>query len=56
MISPCLHCLDTVKTENIATLKCENIRIFYEYEVLIEISVLRLTVWHHEAPLSNAKL
>ena len=32
------------------------IRILHECEVLIEKSVPRDTVWHHEAPLSDAKL
>ena len=32
------------------------IRIFYECEVLIEKSVTRVTVWHHEALPSDAKL
>ena len=32
------------------------IRILHELEVLIEKSVPRVTVWHHEAPLSDAKL
>ena len=34
----------------------KNIRIFHEFEVLIEKSVPRVTVWHHEAPPSDAKL
>ena len=33
-----------------------NIRIYHMGEVLIEKSVPRVTVWHHEALLSNAKL
>ena len=32
------------------------IRILHECEVLIEKSVPRVTVWHHEAPPSDAKL
>ena len=32
------------------------IRILHKCEVLIEKSVPRVTVWHHEAPLSDAKL
>ena len=32
------------------------IRIFHECEVLIDKSVLRVTVWHHEALPSDAKL
>ena len=32
------------------------IRILHEYEVLIENSVSRVTVWHHEAAPSDAKL
>ena len=36
--------------------KCGIIKIFHECEVLIEKYVLRVTVWHHEAPPSDAKL
>ena len=32
------------------------IRIFHECEALIEKSVSGVTVWHHEAPPSDAKL
>ena len=32
------------------------IRILHECEVLIEKSVPRVTVWHREAPPSDAKL
>ena len=32
------------------------IRILHECEVLIEKSVPRVTVWHHEAPPCDAKL
>ena len=34
----------------------KNIRILHECEVLIENSVIRVTVWHHEAPPNDAKL
>ena len=34
----------------------ESIRILHECEVLIEKSVPRVTVWHHEALPSDAKL
>ena len=33
----------------------KNIRILHECEELIEKSVPRVTVWHHEAPPSDAK-
>ena len=32
------------------------IRILHECEVLIEKSVPRVTIWHHKAPPSDAKL
>ena len=35
---------------------CETIRILHECEVLIYKSFPRVTVWHHEAPRSGAKL
>ena len=35
---------------------CETIRILHECEVLIEKSVPRVTVWHHEALPGDAKL
>ena len=31
-------------------IQVKTIRILHECEVLIEISVPRVTVWHHEAP------
>ena len=36
--------------------ECHIIRIFHEYEILIEKSVPRVTVWHHKATSSDAKL
>ena len=36
---------------------CQSIiRIFHKCEIQIYKSVPRVTVWHHEAPLSDAKL
>ena len=36
--------------------KSETIRIFHECELLLEKSVPRVAVWHHEALPSDAKL
>ena len=41
---------DTQKKER------KNIRILLECGVLIEKSVPRVTIWHHEAPPRDAKL
>ena len=45
-----------VKEESAWSSKYQNIKILHECEVLIEKSVPRVTVWHHEALLSDAKL
>ena len=43
-------------TLNIPIMKAKDIRIFHECEVLIEKSVLRVTVRHHSAEPRDAKL
>ena len=46
----------STSTRSITCNRRQNKRIFHECEVLIEKSVSRVTVWHHEALPSDAKL